>query len=414
MAKANLLGEVFQAYFDARRNKRNTHSQLAFEVDCEHNLVELYEDIKERKYTPLPATCFITDYPVKREVFASQFRDRVIHHLLYNYLSPIFELKMIYDSYSCRKGKGTSLGINRFEHHIRSCTDNFRWQAWVLKLDVKDFFMSINRHKLFVLVEKTLERYWRLHPDCDRRRNTGMDRDTLMYLLDQIIYWNPVDGCDMRGKRSEWHGLPPSKSLLNSPPGVGLPIGDLTSQLFSNFYLHELDVFVKQTLHCKHYGRYADDFFIVHPNKTFLKEQIPLIRDFLKRELELILHPKKIYFQECRKGAPFLGSVVKPFRRYAGTRSVKNFNRAVTRMSEELDRYKKANILPDIRLLEQQRSVLNSYLGYFANYKSRKLVTKRIMKSSILEYFCIPADCSRAIIRKYRYEERNMPKKGGR
>jgi len=409
MAEANLLGEVFQAYFDARRNKRNTNSQLAFEMNCEQNLVELYEEIKERRYAPSPATCFMTDYPVKREVFASQFRDRVIHHLLYNYLAPIFEMKMIYDSYSCRKGKGTSLGINRFEHHIRSCTDNYQRQAWVLKLDIKDFFMSINRQRLFVLVEKTLQRHWKLHPDFDRQRNTGMDRETLMYLLHKIIYWDPADRCDIRGKLSEWYDLPPSKSLLNSPPGVGLPIGDLTSQLFSNLYLHELDIFVKQTLRCRHYGRYADDFFIVHQNKSFLREQIPLIRDFLQQELELTLHPNKIYLQECRKGAPFLGSVLKPHRRYAGTRAVKNFNRAVTRISAGLDRYKKANVFPDMPWLEQQRAVLNSYLGYFSNYKSKKLVTKRIMNSSIPEYFIIPSDCSRAIIRKYLLEGGKVP-----
>ncbi|MDR3119156.1 MAG: RNA-directed DNA polymerase, partial [Mediterranea sp.] len=386
-------------------------SQLAFEMNCEHNLVELYEEIKERTYAPSPAICFMVDHPVKREVFASQFRDRVIHHLLYNYLSPIFDLRMIYDCYSCRKGKGTSLGINRFEHHIRSCTDNYRQQAWVLKLDVKDFFMSINRHKLYVLVENTLNRHWKLHPDFDHKRNSGVDRDTLMYLLSRIIYWDPADGCNIRGKLSEWYGLPPSKSLLTTPPGVGLPIGDLTSQLFSNLYLHKLDVFVKHTLCCKHYGRYADDFFIVHPSKTFLRELVPLIRDFLSRDLELILHPKKIYLQECRKGAPFLGSVIKPYRRYAGNRSVKSFNKAVTRISEEIDRYRTANILPDVRWLEQQRSVLNSYLGYFANYKSRKIVTKRIMKSSLPEYFNIPSDCSRAIIRKYRLEEQHMAKK---
>jgi retron-type reverse transcriptase len=409
MAEVSLLSELFQAYFDARRNKRNTNSQLAFEINCERNLIELHEEIKERRYAPSPATCFMVERPVKREVFASQFRDRVIHHLLYNYLSPIFELKMIHDSYSCRKGKGTSLGIKRFEHHIHSCTDNYRRQAWILKLDVKDFFMSINRHKLYVLVKNTLERHWKLYPDYDRKRKTGVDKDTLMYLLDRIIYWDPADRCDMRGKRSEWYGLPPSKSLLTSPPGVGLPIGDLTSQMFSNLYLHQLDVFVKQTLRCKHYGRYADDFFIVHQSKAFLRDQIPIIRDFLEQELELILHPKKIYLQECRKGAPFLGSVVKPYRRYAGTRSVKNFNLAVARISAALDKYKKANTLPDMHWLEQQRAVLNSYLGYFANYKSRKLVTKRIMNSPIPEYFCIPADCSRAIIRKYRFEKQHIP-----
>ncbi|MDR3117946.1 MAG: RNA-directed DNA polymerase [Mediterranea sp.] len=400
MKETDLLGDVFQAYFDARKHKRNTNSQLAFEMDCEHNLLELYEEIRQRTYTPSRAVCFLVHHPVKREIFASQFRDRVVHHLLYNYLAPIFESRLIYDCYSCRKGKGTSFGIDRFEHHVRSCSDNYRKQAWVLKLDVKGYFMSINRHKLHTLVIAALEKYWMQRSDDGRRKGDNMDKETILYLLHQTIYRDPTSNCEVRGNRKDWNDLPPSKSLLRSPQGVGMPIGDLTSQLFSNVYMHELDVFVKRTLCCKHYGRYVDDFFIVHESKTYLKDLIPVIRDFLWDELGLTLHPNKIYLQECRKGTPFLGCVLKPYRRYAANRSIKSFNKAVNRMSETIKEQNSQNRPMDKQWLVQQRSVLNSYLGYLSGYKSRKIVFGRLIYSPILQYFNLPSDCRRVIMKK--------------
>lgn len=401
MKDADLLGDIFQAYFDARKHKRNTNSQLAFEMNCEHELLELYEEIRQRTYVPSRAVCFLVHHPVKREIFASQFRDRVVHHLLFNYLSPIFETRLIYDCYSCRKDKGTSFGINRFEHHIRSCSDNYRKQAWILKLDIKGYFMSINRHKLYVLVEKTLKKYWKSRSDDGRRWGERMDKDTILYLLNQIIYRDPAKTCEVRGDLTGWDDLPPSKSLLKSAPGVGLPIGDLTSQLFSNVYLHELDLFVKQTLRCKHYGRYVDDFFIVHESKAFLRDQIAVIRDFLEDKLDLTLHPKKVYLQECQKGALFLGGVIKPYRRYVANRSMNSFAKALNEISLDMKNRQSGTKKSINKVwLEQQRSVLNSYLGYFSGYKSRKLVFKRMIDSPILDYFNFPSDCSRVIMKK--------------
>src|SRR5574344_1894039 len=122
---ALLLTDVFRAYYDARTHKRNTLNQLRFEMNLEGNLVELYRDILEGRYRVGRSVCFIVNKPVKREIFAADFRDRVVHHLLYNYLSPLFEPSFIDDSYACRKGFGTLKGIERIEHHIRSCTENF-------------------------------------------------------------------------------------------------------------------------------------------------------------------------------------------------------------------------------------------------------------------------------------------------
>lgn len=151
-----LLEDLFKAYFDARRNKRNTINALAFERDFEENLFEVFDDIIAGTFEPKPSICFIVSKPVKREIFAADFRDRIVHHLIYNYIAPIFEKSFINDSYSCRKGKGTHYGIKRVDHFIRSCSLNYTRDCYILKLDIKGYFMSINRTKLFDKIESIL------------------------------------------------------------------------------------------------------------------------------------------------------------------------------------------------------------------------------------------------------------------
>ena len=141
-SQSELLGDLFRAYFDTRKHKRNTNSQLKFEFNFEHNLVELCNQIVTRTYRPNPAICFITEVPVKREIFASPFAHRIVCRLLYNYIAPMFEARMIFDSYSCREGKGVLVGIERLEHHLRSCTHNYTRKAHVLKLDLRGYFRS--------------------------------------------------------------------------------------------------------------------------------------------------------------------------------------------------------------------------------------------------------------------------------
>ena len=169
--------------------------------------MELYEQIRDRNYTPSPGVCFVVNRPVKREIFASDFRDRVVHHLLYNYISPMFEGRMIFDSYSCRQGKGTSQGIARLEHHIRSCTQNYRYSAYILKLDLRGYFMSIRKDRLYDLICKGLERYRR-----SRKQKECPDMELIDFLLRQIIFRNPQRDCRIRGSAEDWEGLPPTKS----------------------------------------------------------------------------------------------------------------------------------------------------------------------------------------------------------
>ncbi|MDD3303240.1 MAG: reverse transcriptase domain-containing protein [Candidatus Gracilibacteria bacterium] len=156
--KQKLLYDLFQAYYDARKNKRNTLNQLDFEFNLEENLINLGEELFSGKYEVGRSIYFIQNHPVKREVFAGDFRDRVVHHLIYNYISPIFEKEFIYDSYSCRKGKGTSLGIKRVSKFIRSCSENYTKDCYVLKLDISGYFMSINKDILFEKIERVLKK----------------------------------------------------------------------------------------------------------------------------------------------------------------------------------------------------------------------------------------------------------------
>ena len=257
-----LRNDLFRAYEDARKNKRNTIAQLEFEKDAEHNLIELYHELLDGSYVPGKSICFLTHFPVLREVFASQFRDRVVHHLLFNYIAPIFEKTFIYDSYSCRKEKGTLFGVERLEHHIRSCTNNYTHTAYILKLDIQGYFMSINKNILYGIIYNKLMKQWE-----EKGKNCnipGKNPEFILFLVESIIFKDHTLDCEVMGNKKEWMLLPASKSLFCQPKGIGLPIGDLTSQLFSNIYLNEFDNMIKRRFKIRHYGRYVDDFYVVH------------------------------------------------------------------------------------------------------------------------------------------------------
>ena len=132
-----LLYDLFQAYYDTRQHKRNTASAIAFEMNYESKVIELRNDLVNGTYSISPSICFIIKDPVQREVFAADFRDRIIHHLIYNYIYELFDRHFIYDSYSCRLEKGTHFGIKRVEYFMRSCTQNYSRDAYILKLDIK-------------------------------------------------------------------------------------------------------------------------------------------------------------------------------------------------------------------------------------------------------------------------------------
>lgn len=352
ISKETLLKDLLTAYKDARKHKRGRSYQLKFELDMEENLVALRDELLERRYKPEASDCFIIHDPKMREVFAAQFRDRIIHHLFYNYTYPIYAKTFIYDSYSCIEGRGTHFGIERLKHHIRSVSNNYQNPCFVLKLDLKGYFMSINRRILHDIALETLRKNRRHLSDGNDQLP---DYEFITYLLEIIINTDPTENCNIIGDRNEWAKLPEDKSLFTSAAGCGLPIGNLSSQLFSNVYLNELDQYVKRNLGCRHYGRYVDDMFIVHSDKAYLKEALGKIRVFLKKELHLELNLSKIKIINARHGVEFLGAFLKPYRTYVANSSLRRIRRKLSGPN------------PDVRNLECS---VNSFLGVFSHYKS--------------------------------------------
>lgn len=359
-----LLEDLFKAYYDARKNKRNTINALAFEKHFEENIFQLFDEIKAGNYQPSNSICFIVNRPVKREIFAANFRDRVVHHLIYNYIAPIFDKLFINDSYSCRVGKGTHYGVKRIDHFIRSCSNNYQKNCYVLKMDIKGYFMSINRKILFEKVKSNL---------LSKFHKLDFDVCLLLSLVEKTIFNDPTENCVTKGRKKDWQGLPEDKSLFSVKENCGLPIGNLTSQLFGNVYLNDFDHFVKRDLSIKYYGRYVDDFVLIHHNPDYLKSIVQPIRDYLSEKLELTLHPKKIYFQHFSKGIKFLGAVIKPHRLYVANRTTGNFYNAIQKQNEVVKEHK-----PSQNDIEFFISSMNSYLGILQHYKSYKL-RKRIL-----------------------------------
>ena len=357
--------DLFQAYYDARRNKRNTINQLRFEINYEHHLLQLYDELINRTYRITKSIAFMVTNPVKREVFAADFRDRIIHHLIINYINPTIEAQLIPDCYSCRKDKGTHYGILQMAQFMKTCSQDYTRDCYILKLDIRGYFMSINKHLLWKKLQTML---------VSLENNPSLDRDWLWWLMDMVVWNDPTQSCIIKGKLSDWEGLPPSKSLFHTPEYCGLPIGNLTSQLFSNVYLHDFDCFVKNELGAEFYGRYVDDFIIIHNDKEFLIQAKEKIQTYLQEYCQLSIHPNKIYLQHYKKGVAFLGAYIKPYRLYIGKRTKKKFIQAVA-LTQSLLSYK----APTREMLELIRATINSYLGILQHYKTYRIRQKVLL-----------------------------------
>lgn len=361
LSPGQLLADLYKAYKDARRHKRKRFYQLQFELDFEFELVSLRDELLTRTYIPSASTCFIINEPKKREVFAAEFRDRIVHHLYYNYASPLFERLFIADSYSCRKNKGTHYGIKRLQHHIRSVSENYARRCYVMRIDILGYFMHISRDRLLDICLKNLVKMARRESDvagktwCEK-----LDYELLFYLSDVIIRNNPLENCKMKGAASDWRGLPRSKSLFHSDEGCGLPIGNLTSQLFSNVYMNEFDCFVKRSFPQFAYGRYVDDAFFVSPSKSALRDIIPLLNAFLSSSLNLELHKNKLFIMDIRYGVEFLGGFSKPYRCYMANRSLARVRGKIYAL----------NNVKDVFLL---RASINSFLGILSHYATFRI-----------------------------------------
>ena len=342
------IEEIYEAYYDCRYRKRNKNSALKYELNYEVENHKLWKELNAQTYEIGYSLAFCVTRPKLREVFAADFRDRIVHHLIMLKFLPLIEREMIDDSYNCRKGKGSMYAVDRVKGFIEEVSEGYEEETWVLKCDIQGFFMSINKDIL-----------WRELEGLIRREYTGGDIEWWLWLIKKVIMHRPERKCYKRGNLRLWEYLPRNKSLFTSN-GKGLPIGNLTSQIFGNFYLTVFDKWVLSWLNKNEkYGRFVDDFVIISQDKRKLLNMIPHIRAFLKERLDIRLHPDKIYLQEVKKGLPFVGSVVKPNRKYTG-------NRTVNAMFEKIRYWLEDESADDEKFVMS----INSYFGFLIHNNS--------------------------------------------
>jgi len=338
-----------QAYFDCRRAKRSSKSALAFEINLEQNLVELDAELRSGSYTPGRSICFVVTRPKPREVWAAEFRDRVVHHLLYNHIAPAIHTRFIADSCACIPGRGTLYAAKRLERKARSITQSWTKPAHYLKCDLANFFVNIDKRIMCDLLTKHIpELWWRS-------------------LAHQILMHDPRLNYEYHGNTTLLYAVPLHKRLTNQPATHGLPIGNLSSQFFANIYLNELDQFVKHQVKAKHYVRYVDDFVLLHESAQWLNSAHDQIERFLSEKLNAQTNPKKTILQPAHRGIDFVGQVILPYRR-AIRKKTRNY--ALQRI----------RTMP----LKNMRDTVNSYFGMLRqtphSHYSRLKIAREVLR----------------------------------
>ncbi|MBU0999108.1 reverse transcriptase/maturase family protein [Patescibacteria group bacterium] len=351
MSEIFTLEKLFKAYNDCKKGKKNTVNALNFEMHREKNLVSILEELLSGTYIPSRHILFIVTRPTPREIFAADFRDRVVHHLFHNELHLFCDNNFIRHSYANRLNKGTHRAVRAVKNFVYHNPNGY-----YLKLDVKSFFSSINKPILFKLVEKNIYL-------CVKNNKWKKD---MIWLAHTIIFHDPTKNFIYKGDMKLIKLIPMHKTLFYSGKNNGLPIGNLTSQFFANIYLNELDQFVTKTLKCSNYARYVDDFIMVESKKDTLLSFIVPIRDFLKKYLDLDLHKDKICFQHVSKGIDFLGYFIKPTHMVVRQKVVRRFK------SELYLRRGKEDGLFSVNDI----SMIKSYFGHFGHADSFNLVEK--------------------------------------
>ena len=304
----NLL-EAWQEFLPGKSKRKDVQEFRAKLMD---NILNLHHDLVYHKYEHGGYEAFKVHDPKTRNIHKATVRDRLLHHAIYRQLYPFFDKTFIFDSYSCRIEKGTHKAISRFNQLFLKVSKNNMGSCWVLKGDIRKFFASIN-HEILINILKD-------------------------YIPDENIIWLLTKVIDS----------------FNFETGKGLPLGNLTSQLFANVYLNEFDRFIKHKIKAKFYIRYADDFVIMSDSRDWLENKVPIIKEFLWTNLNLEIHPNKIYIKTIASGVDFLGWVNFP-------------NYRVLRQTTKRRMFRK---LEENNYKEES---LNSYIGMISHGNAKKI-----------------------------------------
>lgn len=332
------VDDCMRAYMQCRKHKRNTSSAMEFERNFVPKLIKLMDQVNSGRWRPGRYRCFPVFVPRTREIWAAPFRDRIVHHLIHNELRDAFERHFIDQTYSCIAGRGTVKCINDAFRGCRSITNNFRSQAFFIKLDISSFFVSIDKQILWDILREKL------------------DENCLLADLVRTVIFHDITKNPIVVNAESLRQVPRHKTLFNANfCGRGMPIGCLTSQFFSNIYMDGLDQYCKHVLKLKYYYRYADDILILVKNSADANDIVQKIGEWLQTNRKLSLNPKKTVVNRIQHGVKFLGGRL--FYHYK-IPSKKTFEKIRT-LSRKLNR--------DVFNRDTVVS-LNSYLGLCAVY----------------------------------------------
>lgn len=287
---------LLQAFLNARKHKTLKPYIIEFQKNLKENLLQLQADLIFHFYQPKQLETFIIRDPKTRKISKSDFRDRIVHHAIINILEPIFDKSFIYDSYANRKGKGVLKAIARFDSFKRKVSKNNTKNCYILKADIKHYFETVNHNILIKILQKKIQ------------------DEKVIWLVKQIL-----------------------NNFQSKNKGIGMPLGNLTSQFFANIYLNELDKFVKHKLRAKYYIRYVDDFVIFETDKNKLEYYKKEINNLLKINLNLELHKTKSKIKELNQGINFLGFRIFYYYKLLKKKSIKRIFKKILVFKRKLD-----------------------------------------------------------------------------
>lgn len=263
------IENLLEAWKEFLNGKTKREDVLEFQKNLMSNIISLHNDLLNKSYKHDEYKAFNISDPKPRNIHKASVKDRILHRAIYRKLYPFFDRTFISDSFSCRNFKGTHKALNRFKQFGNRVSQNNTKTCWILKGDVKKCFASVDHEILIEILKEYIQ-----------------DQNIICLLEKTINSFNTKDKI-----------------------GAGLPLGNLTSQLFINVHLNKFDQFIKHKLKIKYYIRYADDFVIFSQNRNYILELIPKIAIFLEEELKLTLHPDKLFIKTPASGLDFLGWV---------------------------------------------------------------------------------------------------------